>query len=99
MHFRLTRASPDAVFMGTCHQDRQTSRCIAGQARPQCLARLRSAKRNTWPWLQSATQTDRHSSVESNVDGLIANGVIIEHMSTHGSDDTVNALRVLREAR
>jgi hypothetical protein len=25
--------------------------------------------------------------------------VIIEHMSTHGSDDTVNALRVLRDAR
>ena len=39
------------------------------------------------------------SAVESNVDGLIANGVIIEQMSTHGSDDTVNALRVLREAR
>jgi hypothetical protein len=30
---------------------------------------------------------------------LIANGVIIEHSSTRGSDDTVNALRVLREAR
>ena len=39
------------------------------------------------------------AAVESNVDGLIANGVIIEQMSTHGSDDTVNALRVLREAR
>jgi diguanylate cyclase (GGDEF)-like protein len=39
------------------------------------------------------------SAVESNVDGLIANGVIIEQMSTRGSDDTVNALRVLREAR
>jgi hypothetical protein len=39
------------------------------------------------------------TAVESNVDGLIANGVIIEHMSTQGSDDTVNALRVLREAR
>jgi diguanylate cyclase (GGDEF)-like protein len=39
------------------------------------------------------------TAVESNVDGLIANGVIIEHMSTRGSDDTVNALRVLREAR
>ena len=39
------------------------------------------------------------AAVESNVDGLIANGVIIEHMSTRGSDDTVNALRVLREAR
>ena len=39
------------------------------------------------------------SAVESNVDGLIANGVIIEQMSTRGNDDTVNALRVLREAR
>ena len=49
--------------------------------------------------LQSATQQSVISAVESNVDGLIANGVIIEHMSTRGSDDTVNALRVLREAR
>jgi diguanylate cyclase (GGDEF)-like protein len=49
--------------------------------------------------LQSATQQSVISSVESNVDGLIANGVIIEHMSTRGSDDTVNALRVLREVR
>ncbi len=49
--------------------------------------------------LQSATQQSVISSVESNVDGLIANGVIIEHMSTRGTDDTVNALRVLREAR
>jgi diguanylate cyclase (GGDEF)-like protein len=39
------------------------------------------------------------AAVESNVDNLIANGVIIEQMSTRGSDDTVNALRVLREAR
>ncbi|HLA70935.1 MAG TPA: two-component regulator propeller domain-containing protein [Steroidobacteraceae bacterium] len=39
------------------------------------------------------------SAVESNVDGLIANGVIIEQSSTRGGDDTVNALRVLREAR
>ena len=39
------------------------------------------------------------TAVESNVDSLIANGVIIEQMSTRGSDDTVNALRVLREAR
>ena len=39
------------------------------------------------------------TAVESNVDGLIANGVIIENMSTRGNDDTVNALRVLREAR
>jgi diguanylate cyclase (GGDEF)-like protein len=49
--------------------------------------------------LQSATQQSVIAAVESNVDGLIANGVIIEHMSTRGSDDTVNALRVLREAR
>jgi diguanylate cyclase (GGDEF)-like protein len=49
--------------------------------------------------LQSATQQSVISAVESNVDGLIANGVIIEQMSTRGSDDTVNALRVLREAR
>jgi diguanylate cyclase (GGDEF)-like protein len=39
------------------------------------------------------------SAVEATVDGLIANGVIIEHSSTRGNDDTVNALRVLREAR
>jgi diguanylate cyclase (GGDEF)-like protein len=39
------------------------------------------------------------AAVESNVDSLIANGVIIEQMSTRGTDDTVNALRVLREAR
>jgi diguanylate cyclase (GGDEF)-like protein len=39
------------------------------------------------------------AAVESNVDGLIANGVIIEESSTRGGDDTVNALRVLREAR
>lgn len=49
--------------------------------------------------LQSATQQSVISAVESNVDGLIANGVIIEHMSTLGSDDTVNSLRILREAR
>jgi diguanylate cyclase (GGDEF)-like protein len=49
--------------------------------------------------LQSATQQSVISAVESNVDGLIANSVIIEHMSTQGHDDTVNALRVLREAR
>jgi hypothetical protein len=46
--------------------------------------------------LQSATQQSVISSIESNVDALIANGVIIEHMSTRGTDDTVNALRVLR---
>jgi diguanylate cyclase (GGDEF)-like protein len=64
--------------------------------------------RNAWRgWFGtehvSALQTSIHQSViaavESNVDGLIANGVILEHMSTRGSDDTVNALRVLREAR
>jgi diguanylate cyclase (GGDEF)-like protein len=49
--------------------------------------------------LQSSTQQSVISSVETNVDGLIANGVIIEHMSTRGTDDTVNSLRILREAR
>jgi diguanylate cyclase (GGDEF)-like protein len=59
--------------------------------------------RNAWRgWFGTehvATLQSVISAVESNVDGLIANGVIIEHMSTRGSDDTVNALRVLREAR
>lgn len=64
--------------------------------------------RNAWRgWFGTASvatlQNSLHqsviSAVESNVDGLIANGVIIEHSSTRGSDDTVNALRVLREAR
>jgi diguanylate cyclase (GGDEF)-like protein len=59
--------------------------------------------RNAWRgWFGTehvATLNSVISAVESNVDGLIANGVIIEHMSTRGSDDTVNALRVLREAR
>jgi diguanylate cyclase (GGDEF)-like protein len=49
--------------------------------------------------LQSSLHQSVIMAVESNVDGLIANGVIIEHSSTRGSDDTVNALRVLREAR
>jgi diguanylate cyclase (GGDEF)-like protein len=49
--------------------------------------------------LQSSTHQSVISAVESNVDGLIAQGVIIEQMSTLGSDDTVNTLRVLREAR
>jgi len=49
--------------------------------------------------LQTAMHQSVISAVESNVDGLIANGVIIEHSSSRGSDDTVNALRVLREAR
>jgi diguanylate cyclase (GGDEF)-like protein len=59
--------------------------------------------RNAWRgWFGTervATLQSVIAAVESNVDGLIANGVIIEHMSTRGSDDTVNALRVLREAR
>jgi diguanylate cyclase (GGDEF)-like protein len=59
--------------------------------------------RNAWRgWFGTDHVATLHSvisAVESNVDGLIANGVIIEHMSTQGSDDTVNALRVLREAR
>jgi diguanylate cyclase (GGDEF)-like protein len=49
--------------------------------------------------LQAATRQSVISAVESNVDSLIATGVIIEQMSTLGSDDTVNTLRVLREAR
>jgi len=59
--------------------------------------------RNAWRgWFGTehvATLQSVISAVESNVDGLIANGVIIEHSSTRGNDDTVNALRVLREAR
>ena len=64
--------------------------------------------RNAWRgWfgteLVSALQSTTHQSVidavEANVDGLIATGVIIEEMSTRGSDDTVNSLRILREAR
>jgi diguanylate cyclase (GGDEF)-like protein len=49
--------------------------------------------------IQTAMNLSVIAAVESNVDGLIANGIIIEHSSTRGSDDTVNALRVLREAR
>ncbi len=49
--------------------------------------------------LQSTSHQSVISAVESNVDALIAQGVIIEQMSTRGSDDTVNTLRVLREAR
>jgi diguanylate cyclase (GGDEF)-like protein len=49
--------------------------------------------------LQSTLHQTVISAVESNVDGLIANGIIIEQMSTRGSDDTVNSLRILREAR
>ena len=59
--------------------------------------------RNAWRgWFGTEHVATLHSviaAVESNVDGLIANGVIIEQMSTRGSDDTVNALRVLREVR
>jgi diguanylate cyclase (GGDEF)-like protein len=59
--------------------------------------------RNAWRgWLGTEAVASLQSviaAVESNVDGLIANGVIIEQSSTRGSDDTVNALRVLREAR
>jgi diguanylate cyclase (GGDEF)-like protein len=59
--------------------------------------------RNAWRgWFGTAavdSLTSVIGAVESNVDGLIANGVIIEQMSMHGHDDTVNALRVLREAR
>lgn len=49
--------------------------------------------------LESATQQSVITAVETNVESLIANGVIIEQMSTRGSDDTVNSLRILREAR
>jgi diguanylate cyclase (GGDEF)-like protein len=59
--------------------------------------------RNAWRgWFGTEAVASLHSviaAVETNVDGLIANGVIIEQSSTRGSDDTVNALRVLREAR
>ena len=59
--------------------------------------------RNAWRgWFGTELVASLQSvigAIESNVDGLIGNGVIIEHMSTRGSDDTVNALRVLREAR
>jgi diguanylate cyclase (GGDEF)-like protein len=59
--------------------------------------------RNAWRgWFGSehvATLPSVIAAVESNVDSLIASGVIIEQMSTRGSDDTVNTLRVLREAR
>jgi len=58
--------------------------------------------RNAWRgWFGTEAVASLHSviaAVESNVDELIADGVIIEHSSTRGSDDTVNTLRVLREA-
>ena len=49
--------------------------------------------------LKAATQQSVIAAVETNVDALIANGIIVEQMSTRGSDDTVNSLRILREAR
>jgi len=59
--------------------------------------------RNAWRgWFGTEGVAALHSvigAVEANVDGLIANGVILEHTSTRGGDDTVNSLRVLREAR
>jgi diguanylate cyclase (GGDEF)-like protein len=59
--------------------------------------------RNAWRgWFGTeavATLQSVIAAVESNIDDLIADGVIIEHSSTRGNDDTVNALRVLREAR
>jgi diguanylate cyclase (GGDEF)-like protein len=59
--------------------------------------------RNAWRgWFGTEAVATLHSvigAVESNVDGLIANGVILEQSSTRGHDDTVNSLRVLREAR
>jgi predicted signal transduction protein with EAL and GGDEF domain len=59
--------------------------------------------RNAWRgWFGTeavATLPSVIGAVESNVDGLIANGIILEQSSTRGHDDTVNSLRVLREAR
>ncbi len=59
--------------------------------------------RNAWRgWFGTeavATINSVIGAVETNIDALIANGTIIEHSSTRGSDDTVNALRVLREVR
>jgi hypothetical protein len=56
--------------------------------------------RNAWRgWFGTEAVASLHSviaAVESNVDELIADGVIIEHSSTQGGDDTVNTLRVLR---
>ena len=58
--------------------------------------------RNAWHgWFGTEAVAALHSviaAVESNIDQLIADGVIIEHSSTQGGDDTVNTLRVLREA-
>jgi diguanylate cyclase (GGDEF)-like protein len=59
--------------------------------------------RNAWRgWFGTeavATLPSVIGAVESNVDGLIANGILLELSSTRGHDDTVNSLRVLREAR
>ena len=59
--------------------------------------------RNAWRgWFGTEAVASLHSviaAVETNVDGLIANGVVIEKSSTRGGDDTVNSLRVLREVR
>jgi diguanylate cyclase (GGDEF)-like protein len=59
--------------------------------------------RNAWRgWFGTehvATLQSVIAAVESSVDSLIGTGVIIEQMSTRGTDDTVNSLRVLREAR
>ncbi len=62
--------------------------------------RARNAWRGWFGTEHVGTLSSVIGAVESNVDGLIANGVIIEQMSTRGSDDTVNSLRILRgEAR
>jgi predicted signal transduction protein with EAL and GGDEF domain len=54
--------------------------------------------RNAWRgWF--GTENVSLLQIESSIDELIASGVIIEHMSTRGNDDTVNSLRILREAR
>jgi hypothetical protein len=59
--------------------------------------------RNAWRgWFGTDAVTALNSvigAVESNVDGLISQGIILELTSTRGHDDTVNSLRVLREAR
>jgi diguanylate cyclase (GGDEF)-like protein len=60
-------------------------------------------RRNAWRgWFGTESVASMPSviaAVESNVDGLIAGGIITEQSSTLGSDDTVNTLRVLREVR
>ncbi len=61
--------------------------------------RMRNAWRGWFGTEAVASLPSVVAAVESGIDGLIANGVIVEHLSTRGSDDTVNSLRVLREAR